>query len=139
MFVSVSCAIAFAAAELGLRIYLEYRNPANFQQPSQSSTFLFFRDFAWTYDHEVGYRYKPDQVWMGGLVQNGRLLGCNSQSRTDARGNMGSSGAGYDDAEVKVLVFGDLVYGAARRQRDLPAAARARAIGAPRRRVSWLP
>lgn len=109
VFVSISCAIAFAATELGLRIYLEYRYPANFQQPSQSSTFLFFRDSAWTYDQEVGYRYKPDHVWMGGFVQNGRLLGCNSQSRTDARGNMGSSGAGYDDAEVKVLVFGDSV------------------------------
>ena len=109
VFVSVSCAIAFAATEVGLRIYLEYRYPANFQQPPQSSTFLFFRDSAWTYDQEVGYRYKPNQVWMGGLVQNGRLLGCNSQSRTDARGNMGSSGADYDDAEVKVLVFGDSV------------------------------
>jgi hypothetical protein len=70
---------------------------------------LDFRCSGWTYDQEVGYRYKPDQVWMGGLVQNGRLLGCNSQSRTDARGNMGSSGAGYDDAEVKVLGFGDSV------------------------------
>jgi GDSL-like Lipase/Acylhydrolase family len=109
LFAIISCAIAFVMGELAFRIYLENRYPANFQQPPTSSTFLFFRDSAWTYDREVGYRYKPDHVWMGGFVQNGRLLGCDSSNRTDARGNMGSSGVGYEDAEIKVMVFGDSV------------------------------
>jgi hypothetical protein len=109
IFVAVTCAVTFVVAEAGFRLYLEHRNPANFQQPPESSTFTFFRDSVWDYDQEVGYRYKADQIWMGGYVQNGRLVGCDSQNRSDSRGNMGISGMHYEGAELKVLVFGDSV------------------------------
>jgi GDSL-like Lipase/Acylhydrolase len=108
-FLLVSGAFAFLGVEVAYRVYLYNRYAANFSQPPEASTFSFFRDSVWTFDREVGYRYKPNHSWLGGFVQDGRLVGCDSSSRTDAFGNMGLSGVDYADAEVKVLVFGDSV------------------------------
>src|SRR5262245_13904350 len=103
------CAAGFVITEVGYRLYLRYYNPQIFRQQAQSKTFWFVSDSVWTYDQEVGYRYKPNFSWFDGHVNEGRLVQCKNSHKTDALGNMGSSCADYQDAEFKVLVFGDSI------------------------------
>jgi GDSL-like Lipase/Acylhydrolase family len=108
-FLVMACLIVFVGAEAGGRAYLAYRNPAYFWQPPESPWFGFVNSSPWTYDQEAGYRYKPNHVWIDGRVRGGRLHSCVGRNKTDALGNMGSSAAGYQDAELKVLVLGDSI------------------------------
>jgi GDSL-like lipase/acylhydrolase family protein len=107
--VVISIAIGFLAVEISYRTYLYATEPEKFFHPPSSASFMFFRNSAWSYDADVGYRYKPNDVWFAGGVTNGKLTGCDASSHTDDHGNMGDSGRDYASADFKVLVFGDSV------------------------------
>jgi hypothetical protein len=104
-----SIVIGFQAVEIAYRGYLFSTEPDRLFHSATHPSFLFFRNSIWTYDNEVGYRYKPNKDMLAGNVTDGKLIGCDGSSRIDENGNVGESGRDSANADFKVLVFGDPV------------------------------
>lgn len=90
------------------RAYLHLDPPPAFAATPAASESLGVLDRSrWEYDEEVGYVYPAGRALHVTSLQDGRVSGCQRQTDINERGNIGPIIGSYDDAELRVLLFGD--------------------------------
>lgn len=109
LLVVVSLIFGFAFAEAGYRAYLYVTVPEKFLVPWQRKhpAFGLYNVSHWEYDEKLGFRYPPGRKISLTMIADGKVQGCVTFSTINKRGNIGPIKGKYEDAKVKVLVFGD--------------------------------
>jgi hypothetical protein len=96
--------------EAAYRAYLYYRVPVLFVQglaeAIQTSAIGFTSPLYTIFNERYGFDYVPDQTFVFGQVQNGRLQAC-TEARTSKLGSWNKIEGSWEEAEIKVLVVGD--------------------------------
>ena len=110
LLVASSILFACVLAEAAYRLILYKAEPHRFVAAFESIThpsFFYFQDSPFRYSEEFGYEYVPGTV-TGGYIYDGRVLDCYDNFWvTNRRGNPGPIRGSYEDADIKVLAFGD--------------------------------
>jgi hypothetical protein len=105
-----SSLIGVLLAEASYRLYLYLTEPHRFLPLLEQETllkFLYFQDSPYRYSAEFGYEYVPG-VFNGGDIADGTVKVCYDPLWViNVWGNSGRTKGSYDDAALKVLVFGD--------------------------------
>lgn len=105
--VFVSVLISFVLLEGGYRSYLYLKDPKLFVQEARRPRSLsFISRTLWEFDEEFGYRYRRDSPLVTGSLLDGQVVQC-SQLGPNELGGMGTKTVWRDDAELRILVFGD--------------------------------
>ena len=60
----------------------------------------------WDFHQQFGFQYPAGKEILSGMIQNGYLMGCTT-STINKNGGLGSIEGRYEDATLKILVFGD--------------------------------
>lgn len=88
------------------RGWLYTNQPEVFQVSGEEHpTIWFFEKSRWWFNEAHGFEYGPETVY-GGSASDGAVKSCWSWP-ANSRGNMGIIEGSYDEADLKVLVFGD--------------------------------
>jgi hypothetical protein len=102
--------VGFLLAEVGYRVYLYKTVPNRFLpllERNQHPSFYYFQESPYRYSEEFGYEYVPGS-YSGGYINNGMVKECYDPLWVNnERGNSGQIKGSYDNAAVKILVFGD--------------------------------
>ena len=89
--------------------FLYQEQPEKFVRNTENRPDVWFLEKSrWQYSEEFGYEYGPETVYGGSSVK-GKVQSCWFWP-ANARGNMGLIDGNYDEAELKILVFGDLIH-----------------------------
>ncbi len=92
--------------EVGLRIYLIQKFPHRFISDAvERPNVWFFSESRWSFDKNYGYVYGPETVH-GGSTVGGAVTSC-WYWPANPRGNMGIINGDYNEADIKIAVFGD--------------------------------
>lgn len=108
----VSGGILFAVflTEIVYRVFLYNAEPHRFVSTFDSNThpsFYYFQDSPFSYSEDFGYEYVAGSI-DGGYIHDGRVLECYDDFWvTNEQGNPGPINGSYEEAEIKVLAFGD--------------------------------
>lgn len=105
-----SVVFACITTEAGYRVFLYKTQPDRFESAWSTGnhpSFYYFQDSPFSYSEEFGYEYVPGST-DGGYIYDGRVLECYDDFWvSNERGNPGPIVGSYEEAEVKVLAFGD--------------------------------
>jgi hypothetical protein len=99
----VACLLSLSVAEAAYRYHLYRTQAARFQPPGLRTD--FFQQAPWLYNEAHGWDYQPGATY-GGTIANGAVISC-WRWLANERGNIGRIQGSYEDADLKVLVFGD--------------------------------
>jgi hypothetical protein len=100
--------IGFVVVESIYRVYLYYTYPYYFKDGNSG---WYFQASPVKFSEEFGFEYVPG-TYQGGAIYEGRVLQCWNPMQDwviNERGNSGRIRGSYQDAELKILVFGDSV------------------------------
>lgn len=101
-----SLVMGLVAVEMGYRLLLSRSHPQHFQTADTARPDLwFFQASPWRFNLAHGYEYVPGLIH-GGSSSGGRVTACWTWW-TNPAGNMGRIEGSYDQAQRRVLVFGD--------------------------------
>jgi hypothetical protein len=103
---SSAMVIALASVEAAYRVYLYHWHPYYFMD---QSGLWYLQASPITYSEPFGFEYVPG-TYQGGYVFDGQVLECWDPVTwwaINERGNSGRIRGSYEDASLKVLVFGD--------------------------------
>ncbi len=111
-FVITAAAIALAV-EGGYRLFLLFKYPDHFRTTTiDAATFSIWSASPWQYDPVYGYGYVPalkiDNVQLAG----GIVTGCGQFGVANEQGNLGPPVPDFNQADFKIVVFGDSFAGA---------------------------
>jgi hypothetical protein len=98
-----ACLLSLSGAEAGYRYHLYRTQPARFQPLILQTD--FFQRSPWLYNETYGWDYQPGETY-GGTIADGVVISC-WRWLANERGNVGRVQGSYEDADLKVLVFGD--------------------------------
>jgi hypothetical protein len=99
--------------EIAYRGYVFARHPDYFREPDfDNAPFSIWDRTVWQYDKEYGYGYVPGLTVDTTSFANGLVNGCGDFSIANEQGNFGPPVLDYDEADMKVAVFGDSFTGA---------------------------
>lgn len=106
----ISTALALIVVEIGYRFYLVTSMPDRFVSSGMTGdhpSLWYYQHSPYRYSEEFGYEYVPG-VHNGGAINNGKVTSCfSSLMNINERGNVARIRGSYEDAEIRVLVFGD--------------------------------
>ena len=106
LLLSIGIVIGGMASEIGFRFYLKNISPHKFVSETEDRPNVWFlQKSRWHFHKAHGYSYGPETVY-GGTAVGGEVRSCWSWP-ANARGNMGLIEGSYDDADIKIAVFGD--------------------------------
>lgn len=101
-------AAGFAISEIGYRALLRVKLPQHFGELKPAEGYFSLYDKTlWEFDKDFGYRYPPGRVIHYTGIQNGAVRDCFPIDVVNARGNIGPITGSYEDADLKILLFGD--------------------------------
>lgn len=101
-----SIVIGALLCEAGYRYFLYQDVPERFTRPTAQQLGVYDKSH-WVFDEEFGYGYPPKRVINYTNIVNGRVSGCGVVDVINEQGNIGPIVGNYDDAEIKIAVFGD--------------------------------
>lgn len=103
----ISLGLTFIVFEAGYRYHLHNKHPDRFMQdnPDQRPAVWFMERARWQFSEKYGYEYGLGDVY-GGSADSGLVRSCWTYP-VNAQGNMGTIVGDYNQAKLKVLVFGD--------------------------------
>lgn len=108
--VLASSALGFLLVEALYRVYLYQTTPHRFVPVlarDEHPSFWYFQKSPYQYSEEFGYEYVPG-IFGGGYIHDGTVTDCYDRLCViNERGNSGRIKGSYDDADLKILVFGD--------------------------------
>ena len=98
---------ALVGVEAAYRLRLYLISPALFAEYTSVPGFFIYDDAHYRFSEQYGYEYAPGLI-TAMVVNDGRSTACNSVgSKVDRFGNLGDNSGSYEDAKLKILVFGD--------------------------------
>jgi hypothetical protein len=105
----IAAVLGFLIVEVGYRAYL-LRKDARMQLWPQSLSALppigVYSRSMWRFDEAEGFKYVTEPIFIT-HVANGRIAACQIAPPINKDGSPGLSEGSYEDAEVKLAVFGD--------------------------------
>ncbi len=106
LLILVACAVGFVICEIAYRSYLYVAEPYHFQG---DDNLWYFQTSPYRFNAEFGFEYVPGS-YVGGAAYEGRVIACwdrMEEWEINGRGNSGRIKGSYEDAEFKILAFGD--------------------------------
>ena len=101
------------SVEVAYRVYLFARYPGNFKTTDVvAAPFSIWDRTIWQYDPDYGYGYIPALKVHSTSLAGGLVTGCGDFSLANEQGNFGPPVLDYDEADVRVAIFGDSFTGA---------------------------
>ena len=101
------------SVEVAYRVYLFARYPGNFKTTDAvAAPFSIWDRTIWQYDPDYGYGYIPALKVHSTSLAGGLVTGCGDFSIANEQGNFGPPVLDYDEADVRVAIFGDSFTGA---------------------------
>jgi GDSL-like lipase/acylhydrolase family protein len=107
LLVAFGCLMGLALSEGAYRTYLYGNDFAHRWRDARSGYFSSYSRSHWEFDDQFGYVYPPERTLDYTGVQDGRVVECHRLNVINRNGNIGPIVGRYDEAQVKVLVFGD--------------------------------
>jgi lysophospholipase L1-like esterase len=105
----IAALLGCVIVETGYRAYLLYKDPRMQLRPEPNSALppigVYSRSM-WRFDAAEGFQYVRDPIFIT-HVANGRIAGCQIAPPINTYGSPGLAEGSYEDAEVKIAVFGD--------------------------------
>lgn len=106
LLITVGLAVGWLFSESAYRGLLYYKVPDRFIQSATGHPPVWFMEKPrWRFHEKYGYEYGSERIH-GGSASDGLVRSCWSWP-ANARGNMGLIEGRYEEAELKILVFGD--------------------------------
>jgi hypothetical protein len=106
----ISVTLTLIVVEIGYRFHLVTSMPDQFVSSDTIGghpSLWYYQHSPYRYSEEFGYEYVPG-MHNGGAINNGKVTSCfNSIMNINERGNVARIRGSYEDAEIRVLVFGD--------------------------------
>jgi hypothetical protein len=95
--------------ETGYRVYLLFKDPRIELRPQnpEDVTVTALTRSLWRYDAAEGFRYTDRSGVFGTTVKNGRIVQCRAIDPINAEGSPGIAEGKYEDAEIKIAIFGN--------------------------------
>ena len=110
MLIVISSLLGLMVVEIGYRSYLFSTMPDRFISSATTgdeTSLWYYQTSPYRYSEQFGYEYVPG-LHNGGAIGNGKVTACySSLMNINERGNVGSIRGSYEDADLRVLVFGD--------------------------------
>ncbi|MEQ8346448.1 MAG: SGNH/GDSL hydrolase family protein [Sneathiellaceae bacterium] len=110
LLLGLSVIVGLVLVESTYRVYLWVASPRPatvLAEGEAPPSYSFYDRSHWEYDERFGFRYPPGRKLLIGSVADGRLTSCDQIDTINARGNIGPIRGAYDDAALKILLFGD--------------------------------
>lgn len=112
----INIAVVFSiliCGEIAYRIWLYRFLPNCFSESVRLPAEIGVMDRSpWAFDVRYGYHYVPGSYWVFG-IRNQSFIGCSECARINPLGQSGSNNPDYQNAELKVAMFGDSMMGMA--------------------------
>ena len=106
LLILLSTIVALAVSEAGYRVVLRDQVPERFAYDDNGQMEVFDRSH-WVFDLETGYGYPPKRKIAHTAIQDGRVVSCTLIDVINERGNIGPIEGSYEDADLKIAIFGD--------------------------------
>ena len=109
LLVLVSVLVGFVLAEAAFRVVLVIKSPERFAKGDTTKdlpTIGVYNRSLWEFDRDCGYRYASGDIYLS-HVDKGQVTGCTRIPSANARGNMGRIKGSWEEADIKIAVFGD--------------------------------
>src|ERR1700741_2892961 len=102
------------AVEGGYRLYLFFKYPEHFKSATaiDAAEFSVWSASLGQYDRVYGYGYVPALKVNNVQLAGGIVRGCGQFAVANEQGNLGPSVPDFDEADVRIVVFGDSFAGA---------------------------
>lgn len=107
LLVLFGCLVGLGLSEAGYRAYLYRSQPERFTSPDRESYFTAYNVSHWEFDEEFGYVYPPERVIDYTGAKDGYVKDCDRFKVINKYGNIGPIVGSYEEADLKILVFGD--------------------------------
>jgi hypothetical protein len=105
---AATLAVIAVAIEAGYRLYLYWKHPSYFAATAiDEAKFSVLSDSFWHYDSDFGYGYVPALKVDVTLLDRGAITGCSQMVSANEQGNFGPPVADFNEAALRVVVFGD--------------------------------
>jgi hypothetical protein len=99
-------AVGLGLSEIGYRIYLADSVPERFSRPEPTSIAVYDKNH-WEYSEPYGYGYPAGVTLNLTSIVDRKVVSCSHIDTINERGNIGPIEGTYEDAAIRVLVFGD--------------------------------
>jgi hypothetical protein len=111
--IAITAVVIAAAVEGGYRLYLFLKHPDHFRTPEiGTAAFSIWNTSPWQYDPDYGYGYVPSLKVDNTHIKGGLVTGCAEFGLVNEQGNFGPPVLDFDEADVRIVVFGDSFTGA---------------------------
>jgi hypothetical protein len=109
----VTAAAIAVAVEAGYRLFLLFKYPDHFRTTTiDAAAFSIWSASPWRYDPVYGYGYVPSLIVDSIQLKDGIVTGCSQFGVANEQGNLGPPVFDFDEADFRVVVFGDSFAGA---------------------------
>jgi len=106
-FIVTAVAIA-VGIEGGYRLYLYLKHPNYFTATDlDAAEFSVLSKSFWQYNPDYGYGYVPSLTVDATMLKAGLVTKCDEMTVANAQGNSGPPVPDFDEADVKIVIFGD--------------------------------
>jgi hypothetical protein len=96
------------SVEVAYRLYLLVKYPANFRTvDTTAAPFSIWNRTVWRYSRDYGYEYFPARKVDSTAIEGGLVTVCAEFTVANEQGNFGPPVFDYDEADVRVAIFGD--------------------------------
>ncbi|MBM4329284.1 MAG: SGNH/GDSL hydrolase family protein [Deltaproteobacteria bacterium] len=109
LLVVVSVVVGCMLAEAAFRVVLLIKSPERFAKGDTTKDLPaigVYNRSLWEFDRECGYRYVSGDIYLS-HVDKGQVTSCAKIPTANAQGNMGRIKGNWEDADLKIAVFGD--------------------------------
>lgn len=105
----ISLLIGLIGSEIMIRAYIAVTNPYVFRAKpgGAKGTLATYNVSYWEFDREFGYVYPPHRKVNLTLITDGTVRGCKVDDVINSYGNIGPEVPDYNEAEIKIALFGD--------------------------------
>jgi hypothetical protein len=104
----VTAAAIAVCVEAGYRVYLYVKHPNYFRAADVAAADFWVQTHSfWRYDSDYGYGYVPSLTVDVATVKAGAVVQCSQMTVANSQGNSGPPVPDFDEADVKIAVFGD--------------------------------
>src|SRR5882724_5839297 len=104
----VTAAAIALCVEAGYRVYLYVKHPNYFRAADVAAADFWVQTQSfWRYDPDYGYGYVPSLTVDVTTLKAGAVTQCSQMTVANSRGNSGPPVPDFDEADVKIAVFGD--------------------------------
>jgi hypothetical protein len=105
---AVTVAAIAIGVEAGYRVYLYVKHPNYFRAADAAAADFWVQSRSfWQYDREYGYGYVPSLTVDVTTLKAGAVIKCTQMTVANSQGNSGPPVPDFDEADVKIAVFGD--------------------------------